>query len=299
MAGRVTYGQVAQFAAKTSQQTKVLSPGAQGGPVRVKYQPGGTPNSAEADPEWQAEHPRYPDYLYPEDSERDTRMQIKSNLARDPTRLGYVMATDADVQYVRDKKDAQQLALFKQFVENSLPRGTPWAKDYFDRIWPGWYQSKQDIINSKMGLINKFIDMSIRGVQNMEDLELLFDLYTGKIELPTNFTELVQGTKNNEIDYNQFASGFFNPKRYISDAVRISARNQKFMANFAIPGIDVKNLTSAAGLATTTTLADELKHPGWMTSKLYSTSDDNYFTGAFGKNEGLVSDKEKRVRDYF
>jgi hypothetical protein len=71
------------------------------------------------------------------------------------------------------------------------------------------------------------------------------------------------------------------------------------MANFAIPGIDVKNLTSAAGLATTTTLADELKHPGWMTSKLYSTSDDNYFTGAFGKNEGLVSDKEKRVRDYF
>lgn len=205
----------------------------------------------EREADYQAQHPRYPDYHYPDDKERDTYMMVKKQLASTAgvdgfpgvSPFGMMYAGDKEIQYLIDKKNAQELALFKAFVEDSIPRGTPWAREFFERIMPGWYQSKIDIIQDKLAIINRFIDMSIRGPQNMEDMFLLYQLYTGKIEIPNNWPALIKG---NEVVDAHFATGLFNPKRWIDETYRISKRNQEFMANFAIPGIDPKGVTNNA-----------------------------------------------------
>lgn len=275
MTGRISNAEAAKWSKKVDGFGKSLKGVGRGGPMRVGYghggiaqgdqlpapygynvanQPGQNPamipyvaandiqGQYQATAEYQAQHPRYPDYLYPDDSERDTEIQIKANLARDPTILGETYVTPSDIQYIKDKKNVRELALFKQFVEDSLPRGTPWAREYFERIMPGWYQSKLDIINDKLSIINRFIEISIRGPQNIDDMYILYQLYSGKISLPGNIQEIIHGNADQQVTREEFSSGLFNPKRYITDAIRISKRNQKYMANFAIPGIDTKGL---------------------------------------------------------
>lgn len=237
---RVTNQDANRFLNKVDNMGTALKAASYGGPSMAGY--GGAGNyMGSADGEYKAAHPRYPDYVYPDDKERDTYMQVKKALATDQTFAGQVFAGSEDIQYFKDKKAAQELALFKQFVEDSIPRGTPWAKEYFERIMPGWYQSKVEIINEKMSIVQRYIDITVRGPQNIEDMYLLYQLYTGKYALPTTFTELINGV-NQTVARADFASGLFNPNRYVPAQVRIGLRNQQNMANFAIPGIDVKGM---------------------------------------------------------
>lgn len=200
------------------------------------------PGNWENEADFRAEHPRYPDYVYPDDKERDTHYMIKRQMKAAGEPFGQLTSGEADISYLVDKKNAQELALFKAFVEDSIPRGTPWAREFFEKIMPGWYQSKIDIIQEKLAIVNRFIDMSIRGPQNIDDMFLLYQLYTGKITIPENWPTLIRGE---EVPLTQFATGLFNPKRWIDTTYRTSKRNQEFMANFAIPGIDAKGVAGA------------------------------------------------------
>lgn len=229
----VTYSEAAANANRSDNFGIALKTPQYGGPAFKNYT-----STGQAGAEYIAEHPRYPDYQYPIDKERDTYYQAKSAMARAlPT--GVVSANDKDIQYMIDKKNAAELALFKQFVEDSIPRGTPWAKEFFERIMPGWYQSKIDIIQEKLSIVNRLIEITIRGPQNIDDMFLLYQCYAGKIIIPQNWAELIRPTAAGVAPAN-FASGLINPKRWITTEFWISHRNQKYLANFGIPGIDFK-----------------------------------------------------------
>lgn len=210
----------------------VLKTPGQGGPSYANYQ-------AEMTGDYRAQHPRYPDFQYPDDKEADTYFKGRETMR---TKLGadyQIQLGRADVEYLLRKKDAQEMVRFKQFVEDSIPRGTPWAKDFFEKIMPGWYQSKIDIINEKMGIVQRFVDITVRGPQTIDDMFLLYQIYQGRVTLPTNFADLIRPDTQG-VDHPQFSSGLFNPKRYLTSTSMASRRNQDFMANFAIPGIDIK-----------------------------------------------------------
>lgn len=241
---RPTYRDAANWARRVdSFGTSLKSPSA-GGPILRDYT---NTNAWEKDSSWKREHPVYPEYYYPDDKDRDTHYAMKQLLARTQA-LGQVHADPGDIQYYLDKKNAQEMVLFKAFVEDSIPRGTPWARDFFERIMPGWYQSKVDIINDKMSIINRFIDMTIRGPQNIDDMFLLYQLYNGKIKIPSNWAELIYGPSTSALKDADFASGLFCPKKWITTQMRLTASNQQFLANFAIPGIDTKGLKATAVL---------------------------------------------------
>lgn len=234
---RPSYTEAASLANRSDEIGTSLKEQWNGGPAMKGYGPLG---SYQGTREFQRDHPRYPDYIYPDDKERDTYYEAKQALAQQmPT--GIVMAGEKDVQYLLDKKNAQELILFKQFVEDSIPRGTPWAKDYFERFMPGWYQSKIDIIQDKLAMVNRFIGITVRGPQNIEDMMLLYQLYSGKFSLPQNWGELLKPV-NQQTDNQYFASGLFNPKKRFTNEYYISKINQQYLANFAIPGIDLKGL---------------------------------------------------------
>lgn len=238
MARRPTNAEARAFHTRFDNYGTALKAPEYGGPSAPSY------SELDDDVEYKRGHPRYPDYHYPDDKEADTRTQMlltgREFYGAQPTfQLG-----DREIDYLLKKKEARALLDFKQFVEDSIPRGTPWAKDYFEKIMPGWYQSKIDIINEKMDIVQKFIEISIKGPQSIDDMFLLYQIYQGNIAIPTSFENLIHGTTQPPA---VFHAGLFNPKRFVSSKIMVSKRNQEFLANFAIPGIDMKGVGATAG----------------------------------------------------
>lgn len=196
---------------------------------------------------WETDHPEYPDYVYPEDKARDTYYGIKGDLIG-PQRVTPVSGDE--IQYNIDKRNAQDMARFKSFVEDSIPRGTPWARDYFEKILPGWYQSKLEIIDQKMDVMKRLINISVMGPQSIDDMMLLYQIRCGRITIPANFTDLVNGTAN-QTTATGYYSGLYSPKRWTdatnSDYAIVKA-NQQNMANFRIAGINEAAVAPGDGL---------------------------------------------------
>lgn len=240
MSNRVTNQEAKAFALRHNQFGKALKGSENGGPSYRTYE-------AAHNGDFQANHPRYPDYAYPDDQEEDTRASVKANTGRFWGATPTLQITDKDIDYLQRKEEAQQLLRFKSFVEDSIPRGTPWAKEYFEKIMPGWYQSKIDIINDKLGIIQRFVEITIRGPQSIDDMFLLYNLYQGNIALPANFADLIRNAATEGATDREFHCGLFNPRKYMKTSVTVSKRNQTFMANFAIPGIDMKGVAAAGG----------------------------------------------------
>lgn len=215
---------------------KALSVPGEGGPMYQRY---ATP--IEVNREFVADHPRYPDYVYPDDQEADTQWAAKDALVEGTGANFTYQLGPKDVQYLLNKKEAQEAVRFKQFVEDSIPRGTPWAKEFFEKIMPGWYQSKIDVINDKLSIVQKLTSITIHGPQTIDDMALLYQVYSGRIDIPQNFEELIRPDSQG-LQIEEFKSGLFNPKRFVRRDFLISKRNQEYMANFAIPGIDPKGM---------------------------------------------------------
>lgn len=227
---------------------QVLKHPSDGGPSYAGTQMGRSAmgNVAEDDND-AAQHPTYPDYNMPEQKEEDTHQQFKAALV-ESGRFGEGKLEQRDIDYVRSKMDAEENATFKLFVERSLPRGTPWAKEFFEKIQPGWYQGKFEIISQKLELIKRYMKLTLEGPQSIEDMYLLYILYSGRIEMPTSITDIIRPESQGRND-SDYTSGLFSPTRWVSDHYRISMRNQNYLANFAIPGIDAKYLGKYGGAA--------------------------------------------------
>lgn len=215
---------------------KALARPGEGGPMYQDYT-----TVLENDNAYRADHPRYPDYVYPDDQEADTQWAAKDQLVEGTGARYTYQLGPSDVRYLLNKKEAQEAVRFKQFVEDSIPRGTPWAKEFFEKIMPGWYQSKIDVVNEKLNIVQKLIEITIHGPQSIDDMSLLYQVYSGRIEIPQNFEQLIRPASQG-LSIGQFRSGLFNPKRYVAPELFVSKRNQEYMANFAIPGIDPKGV---------------------------------------------------------
>lgn len=234
-----TQSQARAIHTRVDAPNKALSKPGDGGPMYQTYS-----TAIEQDARYRDDHPRYPDYVYPDDQEADTQWAAKDQLVEGTGANYTYQLGPKDVQYLLNKKEAQEAVRFKQFVEDSIPRGTPWAKDFFEKIMPGWYQSKIDVVNEKLDIIQRLISITIHGPQSIDDMALLYQIYTGRIEIPQNFEQLIKPASQG-LSIGQFKSGLFNPKRYVAWEIFVSKRNQEYMANFAIPGIDPKGAGNA------------------------------------------------------
>lgn len=238
-------------AKKVNSIGRVFKDPTHGGPRMDASQMGtydsGTKATIASGKDWMAnEHPTFPDYLYPDTKNIDRYMAKKQQLANQSTTgesLGEVKAGPEDINYLLTKEDMAESAKFKSFVETSLPRGTPWAKEFFEKIQPGWYRSKEQIINEKIELLKRYFKISLHGPQSIEDMYLIYIVSTGKIELPATVEDIVRPALS-AVDRKLYVSGPFSTTHLVSEQTRISERNQRFLANMSIPGIDSKYISA-------------------------------------------------------
>lgn len=280
MSRRPTKESARSFSERIDTSARALKGPKAGGPARLVT--GTKSKKLQAATGQAGEYPTYPDYYYPDDREEDTRVMYKNLLANqqqgstDVPYLGEAKLEDRDIQYFMRKREAEELARFKIFCEQSLPRGTPWAKEFFEKINPGWYSSKEEIIDQKLDHVKRFIKIVINGVQDISDMELLYELYQGKYALPKDFEELLNGSTEQSLKEEEFFThGLFSPVRYTDSAVRISEDNRKLLANFQIPGFNgqATDLATGMGLA-------------WGTDQPFGAA----FQGSFG-DRFAVGDK--------
>lgn len=244
MSKRPTNAEASAFHDRADNTMNVMKPVPFGGPMRPQQ-----PDIAA----YRQKYPAYPDYYYPDDKEKDTYYQTKLQAAQRLQTAGVTPQypiTDDYTKYLIAKKDAQEMANFKLFCETSIPRGTPWARDFFEKIMPGWYQSKVDIINEKIDIMKRLMDMTVKGVQSIDDMFILWNLSTGRVGIPANFQDLMRGADDvSEVEVDVFTSGLFNPSRWANDQTRrLSEHNRKYLANLTINGVDMKGLVARANV---------------------------------------------------
>jgi hypothetical protein len=182
-----------------------------------------------------------------EPDSRDTKMAIKSQLAKDDRQMGQVMATDEDVEYIKSKKDQEyywsSLRLGQYLIDPERPETQdhafavlPELKDYPD-------QYHRDNLAIQEALRTMLRDGKLGGLEDHElimkiirpDFELpIFPVWdpkglvlTGEADLRTAFQAYLDSGIESAVD-----RGFFSPRQWGVDTQQEASALQeklKFM----------------------------------------------------------------------
>lgn len=124
----------------------------------------------------------YPVRLYAPDP-YDSAVAIKQ--AADTSVFGQKMMTDRDVEWMARKRDQMTAAEFKQFVASMYNKNDPAQLALLHEVYPQLLEEQKAIVNERFDLIKRLTMMSLTGKpESQEDLQLLFALNSGAIELP-------------------------------------------------------------------------------------------------------------------
>jgi len=122
----------------------------------------------------------YPVRMYPRDP-NDQIMQLK---AQAPASLGQKTLTDLDLKWMRDKLLAQESAAQKRFVMSLYDSRDPAQRQIRDRVFPDLVREQEAIIDERIELERRLAKISLHGPQGKEDIDLLYALSSGAVELP-------------------------------------------------------------------------------------------------------------------
>lgn len=124
----------------------------------------------------------FPVRLYAPDP-YDTAVEIKAKANKDI--FGEKMMTDRDVDWLTRKRDQMTAAEFKQFVASMYNKNDPAQRALLNEVYPQLQQEQLEIINDRLELAKRLAMMKVTQKPNsQEDLELLFALNTGAVQLP-------------------------------------------------------------------------------------------------------------------
>lgn len=124
----------------------------------------------------------YPVRLYAPDP-YDTEVKLK--MEADEAIYGKKTLMQSDLDYLRRKQDQMTAAEFKQFVASMYNKNDPAQLARLNKVYPELLDEQKQIVDERFDLMKRLTMMSLTGEpQSREDLQLLFALNTGAIELP-------------------------------------------------------------------------------------------------------------------
>ena len=181
------------------------------------------------------EYPNLPQYRFPTDRERDEYMQYKRDLLAQEGVKPQITVGDQEIKYIQDKEAAVKHAQFLDFIDNSIPRGAPWQKAYFEKFRPGYYKDALTIATNRIDEMKELTRMKITGPQGPDDMKLLYSYYIGERVPPKTINGLIAGEKATAASYRH---GLFSPLRGVHNHARLVKDSRDFLSNINIPGFD-------------------------------------------------------------
>ena len=173
--------------------------------------------------------------------------------------------TDQDIDYVHRWEAQQQEFMFDKWIMSQFDMTKPAERDRVMKLFPRYHQRQKALVDSKLALMKKWIEIQMFGIRSEDDGRFLFNVYSGVIQLPrgyhdyTALTDALNTSNPNAGPIEGFSGrledrGLFNPLRYISLgdaelAAGYNAENPAYaiqMANMARAGqrsfgIDAEN----------------------------------------------------------
>ena len=146
--------------------------------------------------------------------------------------------TDQDIEYVHRWEAQQQEFMFDKWIMSQFDMSKPAERDRVMKLFPRYHQRQKALVDSKLALMKKWIEIQMFGIRSEDDGRFLFNVYAGVIQLPKgyhNFAALTDALNpvNPDDSPGPYPSGrleergWFNPLRYITfdDTVATSGFN--------------------------------------------------------------------------
>jgi len=137
--------------------------------------------------------------------------------------------TDQDIEYVHRWEAQQQEFMFDKWIMSQFDMSKPAERDRVMKLFPRYHQRQKALVDSKLALMKKWIEIQMFGIRSEDDGRFLFNVYAGVIQLPKGYHDYGALTEalnplNPADSPGPYPSGrletrgWFNPLRYIGFA---------------------------------------------------------------------------------
>jgi hypothetical protein len=149
-------------------------------------------------------------YVTPDD--RDDYMAIKNALATD-TRPAPV--TDEDIAAVLRKRAQFEVGKQEDWFQNTwkFDSSNPTQQRWAQTVFPEYFGRREQVIDEQTLLQNQLAKIKLRGPRTREDIDLLYAIQMGVVEIPEGPIFDLGRSANNAADNRQGARGVFSPRR--------------------------------------------------------------------------------------
>lgn len=143
--------------------------------------------------------------------------------------------TNEDIDYVHRWEAQQQELMFDKWIMSQFDMTKPAERDRVMKLFPRYHQRQKALVDSKLALMKKWIEIQMFGIRSEDDGRFLYNVNAGVIQLPKSYYNYdVLTTALNPFNPAEDAPtgyggklsdrGVFNPLRYIGyDTARQSA----------------------------------------------------------------------------
>lgn len=134
--------------------------------------------------------------------------------------------TNEDIDYVHRWEAQQQELMFDKWIMSQFDMTKPAERDRVMKLFPRYHQRQKALVDSKLALMKKWIEIQMFGIRSEDDGRFLYNVNAGVIQLPKsyyNYNALT--TALNPFNPEETAPagyggklsdrGVFNPLRYI------------------------------------------------------------------------------------
>lgn len=134
--------------------------------------------------------------------------------------------TDQDIDYVHRWEAQQQEFMFDKWIMSQFDMSKPAERDRVMKLFPRYHQRQKALVDSKLALMKKWIEIQMFGIRSEDDGRFLFNVYAGVVQLPKGYHDYMALTSalnplNPADSPGGYRSGrleergWFNPLRYI------------------------------------------------------------------------------------
>lgn len=185
--------------------------------------------------------PTFPAAYTPDDTEKDTRMKLKTGLIGDggASPFGLVTATDKDFDYILEKKKLQEKLYFDVWYSRLFDTTDINKLRLAQQIYPDFYKDREAYIDKVADLQKRIALIKLRGPADLDDLKLIYLIRTQNIELPDQPLHMLNEAPTNREGYQR---GIFNPARFTSQDAAIGRIPNR-------QGVNILNAPSVPALA--------------------------------------------------
>lgn len=134
--------------------------------------------------------------------------------------------TDQDIDYVHRWEAQQQEFMFDKWIMSQFDMSKPAERYRVMKLFPRYHQRQKALVDSKLALMKKWIEIQMFGIRSEDDGRFLFNVYAGVVQLPKGYHDYMALTSalnplNPADSPGGYRSGrleergWFNPLRYI------------------------------------------------------------------------------------